>query len=42
VHGITITEIAFASGFRDLTTFERAFCALKGMTPSAWRRRAQT
>ncbi|WP_218042969.1 helix-turn-helix domain-containing protein [Steroidobacter gossypii] len=38
--GATITEIAFASGFRDLTTFERAFCASKGMTPSAWRRRA--
>ena len=36
----TITEIAFASGFRDLTTFERTFCASKGMTPSAWRRRA--
>jgi AraC-like DNA-binding protein len=42
VNGITITEIAFASGFRDLTTFERAFCAFKGMTPSAWRRRAHT
>jgi AraC-like DNA-binding protein len=40
VSGVTITEIAFASGFRDLTTFERAFCSVKGMTPSAWRRRA--
>lgn len=34
----TITEIAFACGFRDLTTFERAFSAIRGMTPSAWRR----
>jgi AraC-like DNA-binding protein len=34
----TITEIAFACGFRDLTTFERAFSAIGGMTPSAWRR----
>jgi AraC family transcriptional regulator, positive regulator of tynA and feaB len=33
----TITEIAFACGFRDLTTFERAFSAIKGMTPSSWR-----
>jgi AraC-like DNA-binding protein len=36
----TITEIAFACGFGDLTTFERAFSAVKGMTPSAWRRSA--
>jgi AraC-like DNA-binding protein len=36
----TITQIAFACGFRDLTTFERSFSALKGMTPTAWRRRA--
>jgi AraC-like DNA-binding protein len=42
VNGVTITEIAFASGFRDLTTFERAFCAVNGMTPSAWRRRAHS
>jgi AraC-like DNA-binding protein len=34
----TITQIAFACGFRDLTTFERAFSTLKGMTPTAWRR----
>ena len=34
----TITEIAFACGFRDLTTFERSFSAIRGMTPSAWRR----
>jgi AraC-like DNA-binding protein len=34
----TITEIAFACGFRDLTTFERAFSAVKGMTPSSSRR----
>jgi AraC-like DNA-binding protein len=40
MNGVTITEIAFASGFRDLTTFERTFCAIKRMTPSAWRRRA--
>jgi AraC-like DNA-binding protein len=36
----TITDIAFACGFNDLTTFERAFSAVKGMTPSAWRRSA--
>ena len=36
----TITEIAFACGFRDLTTFERAFRAIKGTTPSTWRRGA--
>jgi AraC-like DNA-binding protein len=36
----TITDIAFACGFGDLTTFERAFSAVKGMTPSAWRRTA--
>jgi AraC family transcriptional regulator, positive regulator of tynA and feaB len=40
VKAVAITEIAFACGFRDLTTFERAFFAIKGMTPSAWRRRA--
>jgi len=34
----TITQIAFACGFRDLTTFERSFSALKDMTPTAWRR----
>lgn len=38
--GRTITDIAFACGFRDLTTFERAFSAVKGMTPSLWRRDA--
>lgn len=41
VNGLTITQLAFASGFRDLTTFERTFYAFKGMTPSAWRRRVQ-
>lgn len=41
VNGATITEIAFASGYRDLGTFERAFCSATGMTPSAWRRRAR-
>lgn len=34
----TITQIAFACGFGDLTTFERSFSAVKGMTPTAWRR----
>lgn len=33
----TVTQIAFACGFRDLTTFERSFHAIKGMTPTAWR-----
>ncbi len=40
--GVTVTELAFASGFRDLTTFERTFYSIKGMTPSAWRRRVST
>lgn len=36
----TITQIAFACGFCDLTTFERSFSALEGMTPTTWRTRS--
>ncbi len=32
-----ITEIAFAVGFRDLRTFERAFKRCTGMTPRAFK-----
>jgi len=32
-----ITEIAFAVGFRDLRTFERAFKRHTGMTPRAFK-----
>jgi AraC-like DNA-binding protein len=34
----TITDIAFACGFSDLTHFSRVFAEEKGMTPSEWRR----
>ncbi len=36
----TITEIAFAWGFEDLSHFGRAFKAAYGMTPRDWRRAA--
>lgn len=35
----TITEIAFACGFNDLTHFGRVFDEQMNMTPSEWRRR---
>lgn len=38
----TISEIAFACGFNDATTFGRAFRAAFGMTPRDYRRRART
>ena len=34
----TITWIAFAVGFRELRTFERAFKKCTGMTPQAFKR----
>jgi AraC-like DNA-binding protein len=34
----TITQIAFESGFRDLSHFGRLFASTTGMTPRAWRR----
>jgi AraC-like DNA-binding protein len=35
--GHTISEIAFACGFRDLSHFNRSFRARFGVTPGAWR-----
>ncbi len=35
---LPITEIAFASGFRNLASFNRRFLAERKMTPSAYRR----
>lgn len=34
----SLTEIAFATGFQSMITFERAFKKLTGMTPSEFRR----
>jgi len=34
----TITEIAFACGFNDLSHFGRVFAERMGMTPSQWRK----
>ena len=36
----SVTEIAFACGFSDLTHFGRLFAARLGMTATQWRRRA--
>ncbi|MEZ5829023.1 MAG: helix-turn-helix domain-containing protein [Hyphomicrobiales bacterium] len=36
----TITEIAFACGFNDLTHFGRLFAERMGMLPSQWRKQA--
>lgn len=36
----SITEVALACGFNDLTHFGRAFTQHMGLTPSEWRRRA--
>lgn len=38
---LPITEIAFSSGFGEISHFNRLFRARTGMTPSAWRRRAE-
>lgn len=35
--GIKIVTIAFSVGYRDLTTFERAFKKCSGMSPRAYR-----
>ncbi len=35
----SITEIAFACGFNDLTHFGRVFCEYTGSMPSQWRRK---
>ncbi len=37
----SITQIAFCSGFRDLRTFERAFKAHAGMTPTEYKSSVQ-
>jgi AraC-like DNA-binding protein len=39
--GLTISGIAFAVGFGDLSTFNREFRRRFGLTPSDVRRRAQ-
>jgi len=38
-HGRSITEVMYASGFQNKSTFNAAFLALSGESPSAWRRR---
>jgi AraC-like DNA-binding protein len=35
-----VSVVAFAVGFRDLTTFERAFKKHEGMTPREFRKQA--
>ena len=37
----SVTDIAFACGFNDLSHFGRVFAGKMQMTPSRWRRRAQ-
>jgi len=37
----SVTDIAFACGFNDVSHFGRMFAARMGMTPSGWRRRRQ-
>ena len=37
---LSIAEISFKSGFNNLTNFNRKFKSTKGMTPSAFRKRA--
>lgn len=39
---LKITEIAFACGFQSLSQFNRRFRATEGMSPSEYRRKAQT
>ncbi len=36
----TVTDIAFSAGFRDVTTFIRAFRRAYGITPGRWRTQA--
>jgi AraC-like DNA-binding protein len=35
----SITSIAYGAGFNDLSTFNRRFRRIMGMTPRAWRSR---
>ena len=37
VEEYSITRVAFASGFRDVRTFERAFKLIAGVSPAAYR-----
>lgn len=37
---LSIAEISYKSGFNNLTNFNRKFKSIKGMTPSAFRKRA--
>lgn len=37
-----ITEIAFACGFQSLSQFNRRFRATEGMSPSEYRKKAQS
>lgn len=37
--GSSIADVAFKTGFTDVTTFTRAFRKYQGMTPSEWRAR---
>ena len=38
---VTISEIAFRWGFRDHSTFTRAFHRAYGMSPTEWRARSR-
>ena len=38
---MSVTDVCHASGFSDLSHFERAFKGRYGMSPSAWRREAR-
>lgn len=38
---VPITEIAMACGYNNVSNFNRQFLALKGMSPSSYRRRAE-
>jgi len=40
-HGKGITEVMYASGFQNKSTFNAAFLAFCGESPSLWRRRLQ-
>lgn len=37
-YGTTITDVAYAVGYRDITTFERAFRKVSGVSPGVFRK----
>ena len=37
---LSIAEVSYKSGFNNLTNFNRKFRSIKGITPSAFRKRA--